>query len=65
MRVRRHHCRFCYRLVCGGCSDHSIEIDGDGQQHRVCNQCFSLLGEQGLVGQGFPHGIGQESIFTV
>lgn len=52
--------------MCGECSDHTLEIDGDGQQHRVCSQCFLLLGEQGLVGQGqYRHKLEQESVYSV
>jgi hypothetical protein len=43
VRLRRHHCRVCYRLVCSNCSDHFVELDPDGVSHRVCDECFPKL----------------------
>jgi len=65
LTIRRHHCRVCYRLVCGACSDHSVELDGDGLQHRVCRQCFVKLGREGLVGHSFSCGKQHETCFHI
>jgi len=35
---RRHHCRRCGWVVCGGCSDHSRHLPGQGRV-KVCNNC--------------------------
>lgn len=43
VRLRRHHCRVCCRLVCSKCSDHFVELDADGVAHRVCEECFPEL----------------------
>ena len=43
VRLRRHHCRVCYRLVCSNCSDHFVELQADGQPQRVCDECFPKL----------------------
>jgi hypothetical protein len=43
VRLRRHHCRVCYRLVCSNCSDHFVELDSDSVSHRVCDECFPKL----------------------
>lgn len=55
---RRHHCRYCGRLVCGTCSAHKVHLsnpkpefdikDGDeskdgAQAVRVCDPCFRIL----------------------
>lgn len=65
LTVRRHHCRVCYRLVCGTCSNHSLEIDDDGTHHRVCNDCFKKLGCGGLVGQDLNFGETDATYFRV
>ena len=51
LTTRRHHCRFCYRLVCGTCSDHNLDLDDDGSRNRMCKECFTKLGRGGLVAQ--------------
>ena len=44
IRIRRHHCRVCYRLVCGACSPHNVQLSsGEGKIHRACNECFVRL----------------------
>ncbi len=44
IRIRRHHCRVCYRLVCGNCSPHQERLDANEETlHRVCNQCYTQL----------------------
>lgn len=44
LRIRRHHCRVCYRLVCGNCSPHTVQLSaGEGPVHRACNECFARL----------------------
>jgi hypothetical protein len=54
---RRHHCRYCGRLVCGSCSSHKVNLpnqkndnipvnDGEemkDQEVRVCDPCFRIL----------------------
>ena len=65
LTVRRHHCRVCYRLVCGMCSNHNIEIDDDGCHHRVCDDCFAKLGSGGLVGQDSSFGEHRATYFQV
>ncbi|CAI4222151.1 unnamed protein product [Auanema sp. JU1783] len=39
---RRHHCRACGDVVCGGCSTHSLKIDTVNKNNpvRVCDKCF-------------------------
>lgn len=45
LRIRRHHCRVCYRLVCGNCSPHTVKLSaGEEPIHRACNECFTRLG---------------------
>ena len=51
LTVRRHHCRACCRLVCGTCSPHSVDLDGDSAMHRVCKECFAHLDAVVLLGQ--------------
>ncbi|XP_077537379.1 zinc finger FYVE-type containing 26 spastizin [Haemaphysalis longicornis] len=42
MFSRRHHCRRCGRVVCSTCSQHSMVVEGFGQNKvRVCDDCFS------------------------
>lgn len=36
MTLRKHHCRFCYRLVCGRCSSRTIN------DARACEECFRV-----------------------
>ncbi|ETV88923.1 hypothetical protein H257_00369 [Aphanomyces astaci] len=36
---RKHHCRSCGALVCGGCSKGRMRIDGLDQRSRVCDVC--------------------------
>ena len=65
LTTRRHHCRVCYRLVCGSCSNHNVEIDDDGCHHRVCDDCFTKLGSGGLVGQDSSFGENRATYFRV
>ena len=45
LRIRRHHCRVCYRLVCGNCSPNNVQLSaGEGSIHRACNECCARLG---------------------
>ena len=55
MRIRRHHCRVCYRLVCGNCSPHTVELNSSEGPARVCNECFLKLG-QGKNSSGVSSG---------
>ena len=49
IRIRRHHCRVCYRLVCGNCSPHQVQLDtNDEDLHRACNQCYTQLNDTSL-----------------
>jgi hypothetical protein len=36
---RRHHCRRCGRLVCAGCSQSRLALDGLADRQRVCDRC--------------------------
>lgn len=38
--LRKHHCRLCGRVVCGGCSGNQIYVQGSKQ--RVCDPCCEL-----------------------
>ncbi|CAJ0572432.1 unnamed protein product, partial [Mesorhabditis spiculigera] len=41
---RRHHCRNCGAVVCGGCSSHSYQLSSVGKRPvRVCDRCFNKL----------------------
>lgn len=42
---RKHHCRYCGRLVCASCSDHMCLIPDSTYRaaERVCDECFALL----------------------
>eukprot|EP00434_Breviolum_minutum_P012680 symbB.v1.2.011178.t1/scaffold744.1/size166283/11 len=42
---RRHHCRACGRLTCGGCSRQRLELSiiGYPRAVRVCDDCFFVL----------------------
>ena len=47
--TRRHHCRVCYRLVCGNCSPHKVQLDVDRDTlHRACTQCYTQLNATSL-----------------
>mmetsp|Transcript_4836 Transcript_4836/g.14630 ORF Transcript_4836/g.14630 Transcript_4836/m.14630 type:complete len:459 (+) Transcript_4836:107-1483(+) len=48
---RRHHCRHCGRIVCGGCSGHRLSLEkfGVAKPSRVCSECHSAL----VSGKGF------------
>lgn len=38
---RRHHCRYCGKVVCGACSPQSIKIPSLSQKPvRVCKICY-------------------------
>ena len=73
LRLRRHHCRVCHRLVCSNCSDHFVEFDADGVSHRVCDECYPKLDihldlpHTTLEGGNSPHGTGgsEEALFKV
>jgi hypothetical protein len=41
---RRHHCRQCGTVVCGGCSQHKKQLPGQGRQ-RVCDTCYKGIGD--------------------
>jgi len=43
---RRHHCRFCGKLVCAKCSHHRAKVPLEGpskkeDSRRMCNQCHA------------------------
>jgi len=41
---RRHHCRYCGRVVCGSCSNQSITIQYiSSKAVRVCKECYVSL----------------------
>ncbi|PRP78529.1 hypothetical protein PROFUN_13586 [Planoprotostelium fungivorum] len=41
---RRHHCRYCGRVVCGSCSGQSINITHiSSKAVRVCKECYCSL----------------------
>merc|ERR1719253_1477036 len=42
MSLRKHHCRICGRVVCGGCSDNQLYLQSMGSKQRVCDPCFDL-----------------------
>jgi hypothetical protein len=35
---RKHHCRFCGTVVCGGCSKNRAQW-GDKDNQRICDNC--------------------------
>jgi hypothetical protein len=37
---RKHHCRFCGGVVCGGCSKRKAMLRG--KEERICDQCVDL-----------------------
>jgi len=38
---RRHHCRACGRVICGGCSEHKTLLPAMSKDPvRVCDHCF-------------------------
>eukprot|EP01065_Artemidia_motanka_P045673 TRINITY_DN6758_c0_g1_i3.p1 TRINITY_DN6758_c0_g1~~TRINITY_DN6758_c0_g1_i3.p1 ORF type:complete len:368 (+),score=86.87 TRINITY_DN6758_c0_g1_i3:74-1105(+) len=39
---RRHHCRSCGRVVCGGCSGNRRLISGYDEKQRACDDCFAI-----------------------
>eukprot|EP00941_MAST-03F_sp_MAST-3F-sp1_P006262 g6262.t1 len=51
LRNRRHHCRHCGRVVCGKCSDQTLDLSlskpnvdfGTRGAVRVCNLCYRTL----------------------
>ena len=43
---RRHHCRFCFRSVCGSCSPHNIVRKADAQLARACHECYRAEGKR-------------------
>jgi len=72
VRLRRHHCRVCYRLVCSNCSDHFVELDSDGVSHRVCDECFPKLDIHldlpcHTLQEDFPHHpvVGNDALFKI
>ena len=41
---RRHHCRKCGRVVCGGCSSRTFVLSNiSDKPQRVCNTCYNRL----------------------
>lgn len=45
MKVRRHHCRNCCRVVCAECSTNRLSLPSQGyvQPARVCDLCYTFL----------------------
>ncbi|XP_065190028.1 nucleolar protein dao-5-like [Sycon ciliatum] len=46
---RKHHCRFCGKVVCNDCSPHRVDVSAlrgaekpNGKMERVCKECFHL-----------------------
>lgn len=40
---RRHHCRYCGRVICGGCSQKKIKLPSTKNAVRVCDSCHKDL----------------------
>lgn len=40
---RRHHCRHCGKVVCGGCSGEQMPLSGDSKPVRACDTCASSI----------------------
>ena len=45
---RRHHCRYCGKLVCGKCSKYKLASKKDHKKivKPVCVQCFNTWGKK-------------------
>ena len=41
---RRHHCRKCGLLVCGGCSNNTVFLQTLQRYSRVCDTCYKEMG---------------------
>ena len=46
---RRHHCRSCGQLICGGCSLRRMRVVGWNSLVRVCTECGESLHDEGTV----------------
>jgi len=44
---RRHHCRKCGKLLCGGCSSKKFKLENLGKVSRVCDGCYEELSSGG------------------
>lgn len=65
---RRHHCRKCGHVVCGGCSNYFVVIPGRRQgRERVCYTCYkdvtsNVSGSGNLDDSGEAAGIGDAAV---
>lgn len=48
MIIRRHHCRKCGYIICGGCSGFALVPHGDHHPSRVCSHCYYELTEMSM-----------------
>ena len=47
---RRHHCRSCGGLFCGGCSAKTCDVAGEEGAQRVCDECHLELTQAAPIG---------------
>jgi len=43
MVQRRHHCRYCGKVVCGGCSSQTLKVSISNKPVRVCKLCYDEM----------------------
>lgn len=59
--IRRHHCRWCGKCICGDCFKNSIRLPGlSVEPKHVCNECYKLLNsrEMELIEASLAKGTG-------
>ncbi|XQJ31286.1 zinc finger protein, putative [Leishmania guyanensis] len=56
--LRRHHCRNCGYVLCGGCSRHraAIPMRGITEPERVCDACYLALRNSSVIGSSLSRG---------